>query len=270
MFMPQNSSNYDKCYPSHWKKIFQHVDGKKNKKFDSQVFVKKLSDKLSDNSEKKIEVKVITPSDTTQEFINKNKLNCTYFSNTENLLNEIKNVYANVLLEISVFKNNLNELGSVIVDQCSNANNINILSKKYDDLITFFYNNVSNHVNCLMSDCCNSQKIVFENEQRIISLTYYSRNNVITNECVSKIDNIYVSNNSNFLLKVGAQSLLIHYFDNIGGIEDTPKQMLYDYVVNVLNKLPEIEKDIDKNLKIIIYSLKSLSVLRDCIFEKDC
>lgn len=206
--------------------------------------------------------------------------NYKYFNETENALILSKEAYCSILNIISIFKTKLIEINENYENKsegindnsesnCSNQNDI-FLKKKYDEAINFLYENLLKYTKkYIILD--NGTKIYAiheiepekKNTERSMTLIYISSGGLILDNCISKIDNMYINNTFEMLqFQVGKLKFQIKKSEcikNFSIIEVRNK------ILSILDNICLVEKEVDKNIKVLDYSINILNLIKKSI-----
>lgn len=199
-----------------------------------------------------------------------------YINNSESIIKLAYDAYTGILLEVSNFKVKLIEFNEKLKTRKENDDTdpdftakIHKLAKKeYNDILYFFYQNLLNFIK-LQSVNDQSEKItaLFElnpnekNNVRNVSLTYVASGGIVIDDCIAKIDNIYVDDSCDkIIFQIGKCKFPIKKSETISQFNITK---LREKIVKLLNNLFYIEKEIDKNIKILLHSLEIIEVIKN-------
>lgn len=259
--MSKNNSKLSKS--SHWDKILKHTNNLKNKC---------NSKNKNDDYEQKIEVNNTAFS----EVIDIDKENLIYIDNTKNILKLANIAYVGILTEISNFRMKLIELNEVLKfrkeydenDPTFITKSQQIAKKEYDDLLIFLYQNLLNFIKMkLVSNYGNNCSALFESgtddyNVRNVTLTYMTRSGIVIDNSIAKIDNVRIDYDSLNKLILSIGNYKIKILKSIG-IKHFTVIKLREYIIQVLNNLYSLEKEIEKNIKLISHSFETINAIKE-------
>lgn len=273
--MSSESSN------SVWNKLFKYTESKKNNNHTHKQSNQKYNVSCNFNV-KKVSLNNILDIDSE---------NCKLINNTEVIINLAYDAFLGMLTEISNFRMKLISLNEILKcrketddnEVSYNSNVLNLAKKEYDDLIEFLYQNLLNFIKMNYTNNCGYKLVALfqvstddiENETNLyrdVSLVYITCSGIVIDDCIAKIDNIYLDTTdpTKLIIQIGNSKLEINKSD---AIDDLNYTKLRETIIQILNDLYHIEKVIDKNIKILLYSQNAINVVKNNIglsCEKSC
>jgi len=269
-------SNSESSNTQHWNKIFKHAHSGNNYKIEQvkcEYLNKFIKNKL-DNSES-----LDSESCTTELSINNldifkfddslfKKENERYFSICEGKNILAKEIYLCILREVSNLKLKLIQLNDYIKNKEKSDDFYDkfksLIKKEYNDLINFFYHNINSFTKMYLIDGNGNKITMMTHEkkfERNINLFYADSLDIIENECISKIDNIYVGkSDEKMFIRIGKLRFEIKKLESI---KDFNIINLTDAILNILDNIYLVEKEINKNIKIINFSIELIKVVEN-------
>lgn len=184
-----------------------------------------------------------------------------------------KNAFEGILQEIlnlkillNEFKNKLKDKKDVIdLEEKYIKKFYNIKKNEYDEILLLFFNGLSNYAN-LQGRNSKGEKIhallelYKNNNTRNISLTYIGFGGIVIDNCISKVDNILIDNlDDKIILQIGKCKLNIKKSHRIENFEILK---LIEKIDKLLLNLVYIEKEAEKNIKILSYSLETICAVK--------
>lgn len=203
------------------------------------------------------------------------KENINYIKNSESIIKLALEAFEGIYSKIIDFKNKLANYNNVLEDRNDNSNldpdyitNIHLLSKKeYDDIIFYFYQNILNYIE-LQSENKQGNKInailnldmKVNNYVRNVMLTYVASGGIVINDSIAIIDNINLDNSGDFLIfNIGKSVFSIK---KSSSFTEFNILILKNEIKELINYLLYVEKEIDKNIKIILHSLNIINAIK--------
>lgn len=285
-------SNSKKSNSTHWDKIFKHAyNHKRNYKSENHDFftayrINKYQ--MSGSSNETISTNSYSTHNNEEhnDFINSvnftdiyllEKENSKYFCKTEKIINLARDAYNGILLEISNFKMKLIEMNNSLGNRSDFENDCDIeikhkaylsIKKNYDNLIEFVYFNLKNYTDMYLENE-NGEKFYAiyqidhskKNIVRNIMLTYIGSGGVVIDDCITKVDNICLKNlPEKLFLQIGKFNFQVKKSEYI---KDFSILKLREKILDILNNIYLVEKEIDKNIKILGHSLNIIKVIKN-------
>lgn len=192
--------------------------------------------------------------------INLNKINVLKEQNScslnkaELLLQLAHDAYVGIKNDITYFKNQLKEFPH---------ENDSIDRKRYDDLVKLFYNSLVDYFEMYSVDNKgNKNKILFKvhdnNYFRNVSFTYIAPKGIVQLPSIAQFDNVSLENNTNeIIIQIGKFKYRIRKSSSINNLKEK--------IFSTRNNFYLIEDEIEKNIKLLKYSLNIINCLRNNI-----
>ncbi|ARF08821.1 hypothetical protein Catovirus_1_871 [Catovirus CTV1] len=244
----------------HWDKIFKRAN--KHKKNSFSLLTQTSLNSCSSN--------VTKDNDSTCD-LNFSKLqilkneNNNFIKNTETIIKLAEETYSESLSEFSDLRSRLTDFNDNLKTQEENEELYDQFKKEYDDILDAFYQKLI--IILKKRDYNNGEKIsaLFEicqgNIERKISLSYIASGGVVMNDCIAKIDNVLLENKENkIIFVIGKRKFKIK---KSGGIKEFTFEKMIDKITKIISKLLEIEKEVEKNIKILSYAEDTIQAVKN-------
>ncbi len=230
------------------------------------IHIKNKNDILDENNNLKLNNLYIS------DIIDIDKENTKYINNATNVINLINQSYSNILSELTYLKQKFTEFDEYLKfkKDCIDSNQINEINicksvqKDYDNLLEFSFQNILDHANMYLINVRGEKYFALSEIDkncvtRNIGITYITRNGVVIGENLTKIDNLFITIGSE-QIELTLNNLKFEV-KKISGFKNFTISKLREYIPELLNNLYKLEKEIDKNIKILSYSLDIVNVI---------